>query len=409
MEFCLGEPARRGMGATGSNPDKDSKSAWKLPPGFSLPRLPATSRGQDLYLLADHAKSEDIVNEREHLIIGKKILPQNGYHTELLCFAGNYPAPQKIFLKFDSEDASLPVTGDKPPVRFMLPNLPSAWFLFSSNYLVCGRETFDAIHSGGGDARISQPKTGIWMISLEQIDLEIARQKKAQQEQQAQSDAQAKQAAQTRLEKYDRNHNGIFDPDEREAALDNPAFIESELDGIDANHNGWLDAAELVYFDANQNRILEPKEQAGMEIAQHLLAQRLLKKSDANGDGWLDRREFNELVQARMDTSTPSRPGFSSPFPDENHDGHVDLGELETFLKQQTRSDLRSRRMPGADPFNQTRMDASQPVDPRQLFKEAVEFYWQNSGGKINRPAFINRIPMGTGFVPNQNQRGVTP
>ena len=67
----------------------------------------------------------------------------------------------------------------------------------------------------------------------------------------------------------------MIDPDEKESALDDPAFIESELDIIDGNHNGWLDAVEFGYFDANKNRILKTKEQAGVDIAQHRLVERL--------------------------------------------------------------------------------------------------------------------------------------
>jgi hypothetical protein len=187
VEFWLGQAGRRQPGATEPGLEKIANPAWKLPSPLSLARLPAASRGQDLYLLADHAKSQDVVDEQEHLVIGKKILPQNGYHAELLCFSGGDPAPKKIFLKFDGEDSSLPVTGDKHAAGFMVPNLPSAWLLFSTNYLFCGREIFGAFPSGGGDPKIGQPQTGVWLIPVAQIDREIARQKKAQQEQSAQS------------------------------------------------------------------------------------------------------------------------------------------------------------------------------------------------------------------------------
>jgi hypothetical protein len=58
--------------------------------------------------------------------------------------------------------------------------------------------------------------------------------------------------------------------------------------------------------------------------------------------------------------------------------------------------------------FNQMRMDANQPGDPRQIFKAAVESYWQNPGGVTNRPPFNNRIPSGAGFVPSRIPQGVT-
>jgi len=52
--------------------------------------------------------------------------------------------------------------------------------------------------------------------------------------------------------------------------------------------------------------------------------------------------------------------------------------------------------------FNQMHMDPSQPVDPRQLFKAAVEAYWQNPGSITNQLPTINRMPYGAGFVPNR-------
>lgn len=395
VEFCLGQEARRGIGAAGSSPDKDSKPAWKLPPEFSLPRLPTASRGPDLYLMADHAKSQDIVNEQEHLIIGKTFLTQNGYHAELLCFASNYPAPQKIFLKFDSEDACLPVTGDNHPAGFMRPNLPSGWLLFSTNYLFCGRETSDAIPSGGGDPRISEPKTGVWMISLEQIDTEIARQKKAQQEQQIQSNAQAKQAAQTLLEKYDRTHSGVIDPDERETALDDPALIESELDLIDTNHNGWLEAAELVYFDANQNKLLDPKEQAGIGITRQLLVEKLFKQFDQSGNGWLRMPEYNEMIESSLHLNANAEFNLQFVHADSNHDNRVSREELEKLLQDHMEMGLGRQGMRRPGVYNPMYDGVRQTSDAGERFKTAVESYWQNPGEAATRPPFFNQIPMG--------------
>jgi len=194
---------------------------------------------------------------------------------------------------------------------------------------------------------------------------------------------------------YDLNHNGIIDPDEKEEALDDPAFIESELDAIDANHNGWLDAEELTYFDANKNKTLETKEQAGIDIALHLLALKLLKKFDVDGDGFIDRSEFNDLWHSHQKNNAPAMQGPipNYLFPDKDQDELVDLGELETFLKQQTRGGLRSRRMPGTNSFSQMRMNTSQPIDPRQMFKAAVESYWQNPGGIPNGPLHNEQNP----------------
>jgi Ca2+-binding EF-hand superfamily protein len=187
------------------------------------------------------------------------------------------------------------------------------------------------------------------------------------------------------LTRYDLNHNGRIDPEEREAALGDPAFIRSELDAIDANHNGLLDPEELACFDPDNNKILEPNEQTGIDIAWHLLAERLLKKFDADGNGTLDQSEFDNL-QANLKTKVAfmTEPSRNSLAWDDNHDGVIDSGELESSLKQQLRSALRPRGAAAAAFFRQLTADPNTAIDPRHMFKAEVEFYWQNSASPAN-------------------------
>jgi Ca2+-binding EF-hand superfamily protein len=377
----------------GRRPVQPPKTFWEMPANL-LPNLPAALRNSDLYLLQDLFAVHVIVNDH-HQIVQPEIKEKDEYNARLLCFSRDLPKPLKVFLKFDAPDGYSPAVGINPGSRQMFPGMPAAWMFFSANFLFCGLEEPDNLFAGGSGRIGSKP--GIWMIPLGPVESAVAAQKQIQLEQKAKEWAAADQAQKEKgqaqknlLAKYDYNHNGIIDPDEREEALDDPAFIESELDTIDANHNGRLDAEELVWFDANQNKILEPKEQAGIEIAQHLLAERLLKKFDANGDGFLDQSEFNDMVQSSTEIGAERRPGFSSPFPDVNRDRKIDLGELESFLKQQTQRGLRVRGGPPAALFNQSQGDASQPFGPRQLFKAEVEFYWQNPGG-INHGSPFNR------------------
>ena len=63
------------------------KPLWNLPPELSLPNLPAAVRQSVLYLMVDHSEAQDVVNEQQHLIIGKKIFPKDGCHAALLCFS----------------------------------------------------------------------------------------------------------------------------------------------------------------------------------------------------------------------------------------------------------------------------------------------------------------------------------
>jgi Ca2+-binding EF-hand superfamily protein len=399
VEFLLGQKKRPVNSPVfyrpGASTPQEPQPLWKLPMKLSLANLPATRHQADLYLLVDHSEIQEIAND-QHEVVLEKVIAKDGYNAALLCFSHDLPLPQKLFLKFDAPDGCPPVTGINPSSNQMFPVPPPVWMFYTTNFLFCGLEKPNQYMPNGAERIGIGYKAGIWMIPVAQLDAAIAGQKQIQLAQMAQTTATAEQARKNLLVKYDANHNGLIDSEEREEALVDPAFIESELDVIDANHNGWLDAEELGYFDANKNKILEPKEQAGIEIAQHLLAEKLLKKFDADGDGLLDHQEFGDLFQSSIATSTRSMNDLFSPyapFPDENHDGKIDLGELESFLKQQTRRSLRSRGMPGAPLFNQMRIDASQPVDPRQMFKAAVEFYWQNPGGVTNRPPFNRMWP----------------
>ena len=375
VEFCAGIDHRRSL-----EPRGDPKPSWKPPPGLFLPNLPAASRQSNLYLLVDHSTAQDIVNEQQHVITGRKYLPRNGYHAALLCFSGNVAEPQKLLLRFDREEGCLPLTGANRAAPTIRPGLPPAWLLFSTNYLFCGVEHFDAM-LGGRAAQSNAIAIGVWMIGLEQINSEVEVQRRFQVAQQAEADALAKQEAERLLAKYDRNHNGIIDSDEKEEALGDPVFIESELDIIDANHNGKLDAEEVAYFDANNNKILEPNEQAGIDIAQHLMAERLLREFDENRDGLLDMSEFNELDQStREPTAGPVRPGLFE-LQDANHDGHIDLAELETYLKWQTYVGLVSRGQSTGRLDSRFQMGINNSADFQQRFKTAAESYWRDPRG----------------------------
>ena len=322
----------------------------KSPADIPLTGCVATFFKSNLYFLVDHTILTN-------LSTGWIAVDKDGYNAKLVCLSRDWPEPLVIPLKFD--------------LKLMRQDLHADQSLFSKSTWIHFSE--ENLYIGQAD------NLGFFTIPVAEIETNIEAQK--------QTWLAKKQKL---LAKYDHNHNGIIDPEEKEEALDDPDFIESKLDEIDANHNGWLDAEELVWFDANTNRILEPKEQAGIEIAQHLLAERLLNKFDANGDGLLDRSEFNNLVHASLDPRAASRASSQFYYLDQNHDNHLDLGELETFLQQQTGTGLPSTGIRGSAIFNQMGTNPNQPVDLRPLFKAAVESYWQNPVVVTNRPP-LNR------------------
>jgi Ca2+-binding EF-hand superfamily protein len=349
---------------------------WKSPAGNYLTDWAATFYQTNLYFFVDHCI---VTNVSGHWTVAEK----NGYHAQLVCLSRDVSRPIIVPLKFDLDHGQPPLKslGEQiePELAFSSSALATAMY-FSRNTLF-----------------LSQRNTpGIWAIPISQIETAIAEQKQACLAEMAQEAKQAsteeeqqrkvlEQQHRDLLTRYDLNHNGRIDPEEREAALGDPAFIRSELDAIDANHNGLLDPEELACFDPDNNKILEPNEQTGIDIAWHLLAERLLKKFDADGNGTLDQSEFDNL-QANLKTKVAfmTEPSRNSLAWDDNHDGVIDSGELESSLKQQLRSALRPRGAAAAAFFRQLTADPNTAIDPRHMFKAEVEFYWQNSASPAN-------------------------
>jgi len=348
--------------------NQNSHPFWRSLDNDYLTSSAMTYFESNLYFFVEHA---GVTNVNGHWTA----TAEDGYHAKLVSLSRDLAEPIVVPLKFDVERGTPPLkspTERNEPWLAMNPLLSATMMCFSHGKLFLSQRN----------------SPGVWTIPTAEIESAIDTQKKIQIAEQSRLLAVAEQHRQDLLAKYDLNHSGKIDPQEREAALDDPVFIESELDVIDANHNGRLDPEELAYFDANQNRILEPKEQAGIDIAEHLFAERLMKKFDANGDGILDRDEFRNLCQScgfgRAPGGFPSSLEFSAA--DEDHDGQVDLKELESFLKQQLRLQLHPRGAAGAVFFRQQMAFPNATADPQRMFKAYVEFYWQhpegNSGGK---------------------------
>ena len=201
------------------NKVQDPEPLWKMPANLALANLPAAAYGSDLYLWVDHSEVQDVVNEQRHELIGKKILPKDGYNAALLCFSGSLPLPQKVFLKFEHPDGWPPVTGINPDSRQMFPGAPPVWLFFTTNFLICGLEKPDNFMPNGAENIGIGRKTGIWLVPLPQIAAVLAGQRQVQLEQMAQAAASVEQSRKDLLVRFDLNQNGIIDPDEIEAAV----------------------------------------------------------------------------------------------------------------------------------------------------------------------------------------------
>ena len=372
--------------------DRYLPARWHSLKDSRLTSSAATYYKSNLYFLVDHAEATNVA--------GIWTVPEkDGYHAKLVCLSPDCETPIVVPLKFDTNLGRAPLKSLGEKIE--------PWLALNQSMDIAPQ-----MHFSESMLYLSQRNIpGIWAVPVSELEPAMAAQKQVELAKIALAKAAAEKARQDAekvrknlIAKYDLNHDGIIDREEREEALDDPAFIESELDIIDTNHNGWLDAEELVYFDANTNKILDPKELAGINIAEHLLAERLLKKFDAYGAGFLDRADFNDLCRATFGDNTQF--ALMNQFPDRNHEGAVDLGELEAYLTQRTRSRLRVGHRPGPVFMDPMRGGPGQPVDSQQAFKTAVEFYWQNPGATNRGPPFNGRSAAGGAPITNGTPGG---
>lgn len=193
------------------------------------------------------------------------------------------------------------------------------------------------------------------------------------------------------LEDFDRDRDGRIDGEEKESAFTNENFVVSQLTQIDTNQDGWLEASELMFFDANKNKVLDPNEQAGIEHALNLLAVRLVRSFDSDGNGLLSRREVDELLRASPAGGIGSMTIAGGVSSDDNHDGSIDVVELQEFCRFQVSRGFQDRP-PGMPPFGGPMFSGRVTGDAKQRFKEQVDNFWQNGGTnaawQTRRPGF---------------------
>ncbi len=86
------------------------------------------------------------------------------------------------------------------------------------------------------------------------------------------------------LEKYDVNHNGVLDPEEKEAA-------KKDFEARRAERHAKL----LEKYDTNHNGTLDPEERTAMKADRQARRAEIMKKYDTDGDGKLSPAEREAL------------------------------------------------------------------------------------------------------------------
>jgi hypothetical protein len=105
----------------------------------------------------DHSEARDIVNEQQHVIVGRKVIAKGGYHAELLCFSRDMPLPQKLFLRFDDPDGCPPAAGSP------------AWMLSAEDYLFFGLESPPIGFLPAATPTEDGYKAGVWLMPVSQL------------------------------------------------------------------------------------------------------------------------------------------------------------------------------------------------------------------------------------------------
>ncbi len=340
------------------------KPLWVMPPGLITDVPTATMDGSNMVFLVDHSTEKKTV--KGDSIVKVDINEQDGYHASLLYFSPDRSGPKKLYLRFDAPGACPPLLGvnahkESHFIGTMMRRASPYWMIAADGWLIFGN---DLVPTG--------QKPGVWMLPLSDLAPAIEAEKKRQ----AAEIAAAQQAKKDIASKYDSNHDGTLQPEEKQRAIGDADFLERNIETIEANHNGRLDAEELAYFDANKDKLLEPEEKAGIDIVQHLLAVRTMAKLDVNKDGRLDMREF-----PRWERSLPRKPGSIPPPVMMNEVGDLSPQSLEALLKEVTeKSIMMNTRRGHPVPQMQQLNDPSFRYDPVVRFKIYLENYWSNPG-----------------------------
>jgi hypothetical protein len=183
---------------------------------------------------------------------------------------------------------------------------------------------------------------GFWIISQSRLEAAIT-EARSQQQRQAEKVAEIRSAAWEKLKlAYDHDGSGAITGLEFQEAMIDPLFLEYHLPVIDSNHDGFLEAAELTYFDADGDGKLAAREEQAINLAFELLVAELIFDLDANQDGVIDFGEAGLSPSPRR-SSLSLQPQLNSPDRhrlDLNRDGRLSPEELSQWLQRQCRASL---------------------------------------------------------------------
>jgi hypothetical protein len=247
-------------------------TSWKHPRDIALRNAPFAFGEGNLWFLTG-----DLALHQEGTEI--PVLKSNGWQGQLLEFKNGLPEASVLPICLDVTAGlvtaeqlwKIPgvLNNDGKSSEYHVGNVP---FKLTPQGIVAGGNGFP----------------GFWLISWDELKPHM---EALAQSQQAAAKAKAELPEQhwaELLRKYHLDHREKFTPNEKEAMIDDPLFLELELPQIDTNHNGIIDPEELAFFDANQDGVLQTNELAGLNQTWSLLAAQLMNEIGVNENGALD-------------------------------------------------------------------------------------------------------------------------
>jgi hypothetical protein len=238
---------------------------------------------------------------------------------------------------------------------------------------------------------------GFWLISNDELQVFVNR-REAEQKAEFEREQVRRDAVRRELfAVFDKDNNGLLGASEKEAAINDPRFLDLELSAIDANHNGLLEAAELGFFNANNNGVPERNEYGAIQMTLTNLASRLLSKLDRDGNGRLERGEFPPHLYD--DSFSPSRGSIFSPTDFgfayyTGNDSSIDQEALNRALRQYLLRDLRRRIGPG---FTVGPTAPGLPVQSTNTTTDVlpsfIEEFWRRQGAAGGKGPLTNSTP----------------
>jgi hypothetical protein len=196
------------------NPDNQTaRPLWKSPDGDYLTSAAAMFYKSNLYFFVDHGV---VTNDSGHWTVAER----NGYHAKLVCLSRDLAEPIVVPLKFDLQRGQPPLKslGEKLGQSRAPWDTSPSWIFFAE----------DTLYIGQADT------LGIWTVPISEIETAVTIQKQQLLAKASQEKTLSEQRRKSFLLKYDKNHNGIIDPDEEEAAMNDPYFIKYKLEQIHA-------------------------------------------------------------------------------------------------------------------------------------------------------------------------------